>query len=111
MHISASCFLTTPALSSTLHLDSVDNLVGVRDGDCDVSLKKPRYQRRALTLGGRVLDSDTDDLSVVNDDSTSLESGSTEESLGVKDETGSGTESSLVISNYSGVSFDHDVRR
>jgi hypothetical protein len=71
----------------------------VRDGDCKVSMQRRKRKPHSRTLRGRVLDSDTDDLSVVDDDSTSLESGSTEESLGIKDETDSGTESSLVISN------------
>jgi hypothetical protein len=52
-----------------------------------------------LTLWWGLLDDDTDNLSVVNDDSTSLESGSTKEIMSVKDETGSGTESTSVITN------------
>jgi hypothetical protein len=55
--------------------------------------------RNRPTLRGRVLDGDADDLAVVNDDSTSLEPGSTKECLGVKDESDGGTESSLVISD------------
>jgi hypothetical protein len=53
-----------------------------------------------LTLWWGLLDNDTDNLSVVNDDSTSLESGSTKEIMSVKDEAGSGTESTSVVSNY-----------
>jgi hypothetical protein len=52
-----------------------------------------------LTLWWGLLNNDTDNLSVVNDDSTSLESGSTKEIMSVKDETGSGTESTSVITN------------
>jgi len=53
----------------------------------------------ALTLWRGLLNNDTDDLSVVNDDGTSLESGSTEEIVSVKDKAGSGTESTSVITD------------
>ena len=53
----------------------------------------------ALTLWRGVLDNDTDNLSVVNDDGTSLESGATKEIMSVKDESGSGTESTSVITD------------
>jgi hypothetical protein len=59
----------------------------------------PGRKIETLTLWWGLLDNDTDNLSVVNDDSTSLESGSTKEIMSVKDETGSGTESTSVITN------------
>ena len=59
----------------------------------------PDGKIKTLTLWRSLLDNDTDNLSVVNDDSTPLESGSTKEIMSVKDETGSGTESSSVITN------------
>lgn len=52
-----------------------------------------------LTLWWGLLDNDTDNLSVVNNDSTSLESGSTKEIMSVKDESGSGTEGTSVVTN------------
>jgi hypothetical protein len=61
----------------------------------------PDEKIKTLTLWRSLLDNDTDNLSVVNDDSTSLESGSTKEIMSVKDEAGSGTESTSVISDCS----------
>jgi len=57
-------------------------------------------RKRALTLRRRVLDGDGDDLAVVNDDSRSLESGSTQKGLSIKDKSDGGTESSLVITDW-----------
>lgn len=56
--------------------------------------------RYGLTLWGSVLDGDVDDLAVLGDDGTSLESGTAKEGLGVKDESGSGTKGALVVSDY-----------
>jgi hypothetical protein len=60
----------------------------------------PNQVVKILTLWRGLLDNDTDNLSVVNDDSTSLESGSTKEIMSVKDEAGSGAESTSVVTNY-----------
>jgi len=65
-----------------------------------VDQQRPSRVQEKLTLWGSVLNNDTDDLSVVNDDSTSLKSGSTKEIMSVKDETGSGTESTSVVTDY-----------
>jgi hypothetical protein len=46
-----------------------------------------------------------DDLAVLGDDGTSLESGSTKECLSVKDESGSGSKDTLVITDCVGVSL------
>jgi len=65
-----------------------------------VDQQPPSRVQEKLTLWGSVLNNDTDDLSVVNDDSTSLKSGSTKEIVSIKDETGSGTESTSVVTDY-----------
>jgi hypothetical protein len=68
-----------------------ETVTEISDVPCDLE---------GLTLWGSVLNNDTDNFTVVNDDSTSLESGTTKEIMGVKDETGSGTESSSIICDY-----------
>ena len=100
MHVSASSiFYSFFSVYLVMgNLDGGEDLLGGGDGDWSSAVLLSTYM--GLTLWWGVLDNNTDNLSVVNDDSTSLESGSTKEIMSVKDESGSGTEGTSVVTNY-----------